>query len=123
MVKIKPPIYLATPYSKYQHGIKRAFIDAATLTAKLLKNGVHVYSPIVHMHPVAIYGDINPFAHNIWLPANGVMMECCQTLFVARLEGWDVSKGVAYEIAAFALAGKPIYDLDPETLVPNLRVP
>lgn len=108
--------YLATPYTNFPGGIEPAFIAAAKLVAALLKTGVKVYSPIAHTHPVAIYGDIDPLDHAIWIPFDQGMMDVCGSLIVAQLPTWERSRGVAMEIDYFRNAGKPIFDLNPETL-------
>lgn len=109
-------IYLATPYSRYPAGIYAAFADASRLAAALLVAGHKVYSPIAHTHPLAIHGKLDPLDLSIWLPFDEAMMERADLLVVAHMEGWDESKGVAHEIGVFRAAGKPIYDLDPDTL-------
>lgn len=115
-------IYLATPYTKYKGGdLRRAFVDASKLAAKLLTRGYKVYSPIAHTHPLAIHGELDPLDHDIWLAFDEAMMEAADCLVVARMEGWDKSRGIAHEIEFFADKGKPIYDLDPATLVMTMR--
>lgn len=108
--------YLATPYSKYPAGIVRAFEDAAVLAAQLLKQGVKVYSPIAHTHPLAVYSGLDPLDHSIWLPFDEAMMEAADALVVAHMDGWSSSFGIAHEIKVFLAAEKPIFDLDPFTL-------
>lgn len=109
--------YLATPYSKYPGGIDQAWKDACRLAARLLlEAGVKVYSPIAHTHPLAIYGGLDPLDLDLWLSFDEIMMAKADSLIVARLKSWDRSRGVAHEIAVFKAAGKPIFDLDPETL-------
>ncbi len=107
--------YLATPYSKYKPGIEQAFIDAAKLAALLMRAGVNVYSPITHTHP------IDPFDHAIWMPFDEAMMTAADVLLVAHMQGWQESFGIAHEIKFFEDAGKPIFDLDPQTLVMTKR--
>lgn len=120
--EVRPEIwYLATPYSKYKHGIERAFVDAAKLAARLLKKGMSVYSPIAHTHPLAVNGKIDPLNHDIWLPFDEAMMHACCGLLVAHLSGWRESKGIAHEIAFFERMKKPITDLDPRTLQMKTR--
>lgn len=109
-------IYLATPYTKYHLGIEKAFEHAAELAARLLRRGIVVYSPIVHTHPIAKYGNIDPLNHEIWLDFDATMMEASKSLLVAQMEGWEDSYGVAHEIDVFLSAGKPIRFLNPETL-------
>lgn len=108
--------YLATPYSKWEAGITMAFVEAAVLTASLLEAGYRVYSPICHTHPIAMYGNIDPLAHDIWLPFDEAMMKKCDGLMVALMDGWSQSKGVAHEIDFFRRAMKPILYLNPENL-------
>lgn len=113
--------YLATPYSRYSAGLERAFVDAAVLAANLLLCGVKVYSPIAHTHPIAQYGGLDPLDHAIWLPFDMAMMERCDAMIVAHLDGWDKSYGIAEEVKVFTAANKPIYDLDPRSLVMTRR--
>lgn len=118
-----PLAYLATPYSKWPTGINDAFIEAAKLAAKLMVSGVKVYSPIAHTHPLAIYGEVDPMDHSIWLPFDEAMMQAASVLIVAHMDGWQESKGIAHEIDFFERAGKPIFDLDPDTLRMTRRKP
>lgn len=108
--------YLATPYSRYPGGLVHAFWAAAELAGALLKAGVNVYSPIAHMHPIAMYSDLDPLDHSIWLPLDELMMRRCDVLIVAYLSGWDESTGIKREIEFFQTARKPILDLDPTSL-------
>jgi hypothetical protein len=108
--------YLATPYSKWKLGPEDAFIEASKLAARLLVSGVKVYSPIAHTHPLAVYGKLDPLDHSIWLPFDEAMMEAANILIVAHMDGWHESKGIAHEIDFFERAGKPIFDLNCETL-------
>lgn len=110
-------IYVGTPYSKYPGGIEKAFIDACKLTGDLLKLGLRVYSPIAHTHPIAINSGLDPLDHNIWLPFDAAIMEKADAMIVAKMDGWSQSKGIDHEIDVFLKAGKPIYHLDPKTMV------
>ena len=116
----QPPLhtlaYLATPYTGYGAGINAAFEDAAALAAQLMVAGVNVYSPIAHTHPLAIHGKLDPLDHSIWIPFDEVMMAKADTLIVAHMDGWEFSIGIAHEVGVFEKAGKPIFDLWPETM-------
>ena len=118
-----PLAYLATPYTRYPRGVWHAFIDASRLAARLLAAGVKVYSPISHTHPLAIFGGLDPLDLKIWLPFDEAMMTAAHVLIVGKLDGWDASKGVAHEIEFFERHGKPIFDLDPVSLVMTRRRP
>lgn len=109
--------YLATPFSKYPLGTARAYRDAARLAADLMLRGVKVYSPIAHSYPLALYGNIDPCDHSIWMPFDEAMMSVAQVLIVAHMQGWEESYGIAEEVRFFEKAGKPIFDLDPETFM------
>jgi nucleoside 2-deoxyribosyltransferase len=110
-------VYLATPYSKFPDGMEAAFIEAAMLAGRLLLAGVKVYSPIAHTHPIAVYANINPLDHKIWLPFDEAMMEAADALVVAEMRSWSTSFGIAHEIEYFTRADKPVFYLDPERLV------
>jgi hypothetical protein len=109
-------IYLATPYSKYTLGLEVAFRHAAHLAARLLVEGLNVYSPIVHGHPISVHGSLDPLDHSIWLPFNAAIIGKSNVLLVARMDGWDRSFGIAHEITVFGEQAKPVHHLDPATL-------
>lgn len=118
-----PLAYLATTYSKFPHGTVAAWQAACRLAGRLMKSGITCYSPIVYGHPIARYGGLDALDHAIWMPFDQVMMDRCDVLLVAHMEGWDVSKGIAIEVAAFESAGKPVFDLDPQSLTMVRRKP
>ena len=109
-------IYVGTPYSKYATGIESAFKDACWIAARLLKEGLNVYSPIAHTHPIAMHGGIDPLDHEIWLPFDEAIMAKADAMVVAMLPGWNKSKGVEHEILTFIKAGKPVYFINTEHL-------
>lgn len=108
--------YVATPYSKYHLGIEKAFMHASALTGRLLREGVKAYSPIAHTHPIAVHGNIDPYAHDVWLPFDEAMMTKSDSLLIATMPGWQDSKGVQHEVEFFNRLSKPVWYLDPYTL-------
>ena len=108
--------YLATPYTKYHAGLEAAFLEACKITARLAKEGLIAYSPIVHTHPIATHGGIDPVDHKFWMKFDEPMMAAAGALLVAHMSGWNKSKGIAMEVDYFERQGKPIYDLDIATL-------
>lgn len=112
--------YLATPYSKYEQGIEAAFQHACENTALLIKAGIPVFSPIVHTHPVARHGGINPLDHGIWMAADAPFMSVAIGCIVCMLPGWEESYGVRCEIATFQAAGRPILYMEPGNLPTDL---
>ena len=90
--------YLASPYSKYGQGHEQAFKDAAQAAATLIKRGLLVFSPIVHSHPIAMLGGVDPVDHELWLRLDLALLDECDSLLVLMMPGWDESRGVAAEI-------------------------
>jgi Domain of unknown function (DUF1937) len=118
---MSPLAYMASPYSRYPNGVREAFEQACHIAARLLLTGIKVYSPIAHTHSLATIGGIDPLDHSIWMPYDEAMMRVCDVLIVAHMPGWETSKGIAIEVRHFEMAGKPIFDLDPNTLVMTRR--
>jgi len=114
LLKAHRLVYLGSPYSKYAGGIEAAFRDVCGIAGRLLQEGVKVYSPIAHTHPIAIHGNVDPLNHDIWLPFDKAMMDACDAMCVAMMPGWNESYGVQYEIVTFVDANKKIYTLDIE---------
>lgn len=111
-----PLAYLATPYTRYPAGPYAAFVHACELAARLIRAGVHVYSPIAHSHPIALHGAIDPLDQAFWNDVDAVMLDKCDTLLVAHMDGWEQSSGIRHEVETFERHRKPIFDLDPQTL-------
>ena len=109
-------VYLATPYTLYHAGIDVAYEDACRLSARLLLDGVKIFSPIVHSHAIAEHGNLDPLDHSFWLPINESTMQASDALLVAKMVGWENSFGVSHEIEWFTERGKPVHYLDPVTL-------
>lgn len=109
--------YLATPYSKYFGGLDAAWVDACRLTARIAKFGVPIFSPIVHGHPLSMHGGIDPLDGDFWIKLDDFYMDRCDALIVAQMQGWKDSIGVQYELDIFLDADKPVYFIEPETLV------
>ena len=99
--------YLATPYTNYPGGVDAAARDAARVASILAWRGWHILSPITHSHTFEIPG-ISPRDPDFWIRYNLPFMEKCDALIVAKMRGWQKSKGVAHEIGYFGRAGKPV---------------
>lgn len=104
--------YLASPYSKYPHGLDAAFIEASKAAAMLVQAGIKVFCPIAHSHPIAEHGRIDALDHDIWLPADAPLMRAASGLIVCKMETWEDSYGISVEIGDFEAAGKPIHYMD-----------
>ena len=107
-------IYLASPYSHDNPRIReQRFNEVCKAAAVLMQQGLFVFSPIAHSHPIAQYGLPTNFEY--WQKYNDAWMECCSKLFILTIGGWTTSKGIAGEILMAEKLSKPIYLLLPET--------
>lgn len=92
-------IYLASPYSHPNASVMaRRFEAACNRTAYLLNQGYHVFSPVVHSHPIATAHQL-PRDIDFWRSFNLDMIARCDYLEVLALPGWTSSKGVSEEIS------------------------
>jgi hypothetical protein len=112
--------YLGSPYSKYPAGTHQAFVVACQETARLVRAGVPVFSPIAHSHGIAEHGGIDPVDHTIWLPADQPFMAAARGIIVLKLDGWFKSVGLFNEIGYFVLHGKPVVYMVPGEIPPEL---
>ena len=115
-LKIYELVYLATPYRKFSLGLPLAAKQAAKVAGRLAIEGVRIFAPIPHSHMIAIYGGIIPTANEFWCNFNKRFLDVCDALVIAKMEGWEQSDGIKWEIEEFQKQAKPIYYLDPKTL-------
>lgn len=112
--------YLATSYTRRSQRTV-AFAEAASLCARLALKGVIAFSPIAHGHPMSEYGGIDFADGDWWLNFNAPFMAAASSMLVVHDAGWKESRGIAEEVKVFDAAGKPIFDLDPVSLVMTRR--
>lgn len=112
----RPLTYLASPYSHPDRAVRvQRFEAACRAAAKLMREGVHVYSPIVHNHPIAEAANI-PMGWDVWETHDRVSLSCCNKVIVLRAEGWDRSNGVKAEISIAVEQGITVEYMDPDAL-------
>ena len=91
-------VYLASPYTGTEREMVQRFQQVAELAAEMMDQGIIVFSPIAHTHPIALAGDL-PRDWEFWKRYDEAMLKACGHLVVAtEIEGWDMSKGVSAEI-------------------------
>lgn len=100
--------YLASPYTKYHGGWEVAFQEACKVAAQLIEQGVGIFCPIAHSHPISLHGGINPASHDVWLPADKPLMRAACGLIVVMMPGWNESYGISVEIQEFTENQKPV---------------
>jgi hypothetical protein len=113
-------IYLATPYNHLDPAIReKRFILACLAAATLMRDGIHLFCPIAHTHPIALQGDL-PCGWEYWQEYDRIMLSACTELWIVQMEGWEQSKGIKGEIQIALELGKGIKYLDPVTLQSNM---
>ena len=95
----KTLVYLATPYSHLDPNVMHERFEAVNaVAARLMYDGLHVFSPISHTHPIALAGDL-PRGWEFWQEYDRAILSVCSKMIVLMLDGWETSKGVAGEMA------------------------
>lgn len=90
--------YLAQPYtSPIRSVMLDRVLEGARLTAELLKQGYHIYAPIIHNHEMAELFEL-PKDEVYWKADNEIFLRAAKGVIVAKIDGWETSKGVAREM-------------------------
>ncbi len=97
MSTLKPIMYLASPYTHLDKEIQHMrYLAVRDTVAHLMREGILVFSPIVHCHPMAVScglkGDIN-----FWRDYDFAMIEALPRFGVLTLPGWEKSEGIVEE--------------------------
>jgi hypothetical protein len=100
-------IYLASPYSHPDPAVREARFEAVCeKAAAMMRDGLLVYSPIAHSHPLARRG--LPGDWLFWALHNAAMMRACSRVVVLQLDGWGESEGVSAEVRLASDLGLPV---------------
>jgi hypothetical protein len=112
---MKTLVYLATPYSHPDREVRIARFEAVNrAAAKLMRDGLHVYSPISHTHPIAEAGEL-PLGWEFWEQYDRAILDACCRVIVLRQPGWEYSMGVQAEIRIAEELGLPVSYIDLES--------
>jgi len=92
-------IYLASPYYDPDKQVReKRYRDISSVVARLIQDGVHVFSPIVHNHHIAErFGLAGNWA--FWGPHDIHMLRHSERLTVVMMDGWEKSTGIQAEIS------------------------
>ena len=105
-------IYLASPYSHPDKDVvEKRFAQVMKITAHLTRFGYIVFSPILHSHPLAVHHRLNG-DWDFWKRIDTAFIKASGLLLVAKLDGWEESKGVTAEIEIAEKYGIPIEFLE-----------
>lgn len=106
MLTVKKGIYyLAGPYTAQRattpteagQEMHENFDALTKHAAKLLSEGINVYSPITHSHLIALHHKL-PCNWEFWEQVDRAFIERCDGLIVLMRDGWETSRGVQAEI-------------------------
>ncbi len=107
-----PMVYLASPYAHASEQVRiHRFDVACSVSATLMRTGLHVFSPIAHSHPIAMHG-LDAVDHGFWLTFDQWFLDRCEEMLVLTIPGWRESKGVTWEIERATARGIPIRYVD-----------
>lgn len=89
--------YLASPYTHPDPEVRHTRVEELhEIMAHLLANRIIVYAPIWASHRAADEHEL-PIDQDWWAASNRAFMRPAAGLLVADIDGWQESKGVAYE--------------------------
>jgi hypothetical protein len=101
-------IYIATPYSHSDSKVQQERFDKVNrFSAGLMGDGLYVFSPISHAHPIAEVGCL-PKGWDFWSKYDRLMISKCTKLIVFMQDGWKESTGVQAEIKIAEELGIPV---------------
>ena len=105
-------VYLATPYNHADPAVRQwRFEQVNRAAARLMAQGLYVFSPISHTHPVALVGALPP-GWDYWQAYDRAILECCRALYILTLPGWQESQGIQGEIGIARGLGLEIKYID-----------
>ena len=108
----KSLVYLAVPYTHPDPAVMEYRFKAVNLVAGILmKQGIHIFSPISHTHPIAVECDL-PRGFDFWEQYDRAILQVCRKVIVLKLPGWEQSKGVQAEIKIAEELGIPVEYLE-----------
>lgn len=91
-------IYLASPYNHPDPEVMETrFKQVCEFCGEQMLTGQHIYSPIVHNHPIAKLVNL-PRTWQFWSEFDLAMLSLANQLWIYKLDGWGISKGVMEEI-------------------------
>lgn len=106
-------IYLACPFRHADPIVQRKRCAATHyVAAQLSLQGRHVFSPLTHNELlIDIINDAIPGEQ--WMQFDLAILAICKHLYIVKMEGWELSKGVAREIAFAKERGITVQEIDP----------
>ena len=92
-------IYLAVPYSHDSPAVRHERFEAVNkYAAYLMEQGLQVFSPISHSHPIQEHFKDPKTTWEFWAEHDIPFLKMCSHVHVLCLDGWKESVGVTDEI-------------------------
>ena len=105
-------IYVASPYSHPLHIVRdQRYKKVMYYCAELIDQGHVPFSPIVYAHPMSNQYNIPTDAAH-WEKFNLVLLRKSDVLHIYRMDGWEESKGVTWELKTAKELGIPVVEVD-----------
>ncbi len=109
--------YISNPYNGTEEQKAERARIAAQVCGKLLKMGIHAWSPIVHNHAMMKSSE---FAleerRSLILDFDFSLLRSAQGMLALTIDGWEQSYGVKAEIELCEKLSIPVKYLDPALL-------
>lgn len=103
---MKPLHYLACPIKHADSTeVQRRYEYVSAVMVDLALHGWMVYSPFNHWYPHSLK---MPREWSFWEEPSFAHLDRCDAVIVLKLDGWDLSQGVAAEIHRAVLQRKPV---------------
>ncbi len=113
-------IYLASPFTHRDPAVMEARFNAVCReSARLMREGHFVYSPIAHTYPISQAGEL-PKDWAFWSEFDCAFLARFDELWVLKFDGWRESTGVQAEISLAHDYGLPVVFLEPVEPVPPI---
>lgn len=90
-------IYLGQPYSGTPEVMHERFLLGRKVTAHLIRQGLTVFSPIVHCHEMALAEQL-PTDFKFWQNYCIDMLKAADEFWVLSIPGWQESAGLKAEL-------------------------
>jgi len=107
-------VYLASPYTHESRVVREMrYLAACRAAARLMRDGHVVFSPIAHSHSIEVSGIGEPISGDFWKDQDIPVLRHASMLKVLRLEGWEQSSSIRWEIQTAKALYLPIEFIDP----------
>lgn len=106
-------VYLASPYTHPDAGVKeQRYMAAVKAAAKLMRGGRCVFAPIPHSHEID-KTFTTPMPLEFWKKQDIAILQHAEELAVLMLPGWEESAGVQWEIGLAKSLNIPVTYMEP----------